>query len=308
MRITHFNNTAGVATTLAKFQRRMGHTAKVLVREPHPYGYPGELVYEANRSRLRHALWEITASNVIHFHDQLYLRRSSKWRTSLLEKLDYRTAKLMNKRMVFHFHGSSVRDSRERSKSSQFFGERILVSMPDILNLVPKGASWVPHPVDLELFYPNRKEEPGSVKVGFYNPQNEWGQLRETPRQTSQIIHSMPGKKFQESPATNIPWKRMPEYFNGIDIWVDKMNFDFYGVSACEAAACGVPVVAHIGAEEMSLVPDCQFLNTDYVKLGDTLEYLSEENTRKYIGQRCKEFVCRFHAASRICDIVQQAY
>ena len=46
VRVTHFHNVAGVATTLAKYQRKQGDHASVLVTGNHPFGYPGETSYE----------------------------------------------------------------------------------------------------------------------------------------------------------------------------------------------------------------------------------------------------------------------
>ncbi len=308
LKIAHFNNVAGVATTLAKYQKKAGDEATVMVKELHHFRYPQERVYYGNIRNTFHAIGGILSSDIVHFHDGPFLRRSRSLRTYLLDKLDYNTAKSVRKRIIFHFHGTSIRDPSARQRNSAFFNEKLLVATPDLFPFVPSHSVWAPHPVDTELFYPRRSNGNAQVVVGFYQPPTPWGQLWETPQMTLDVVTGLSAKEVKPSPAAGLPWAKMPSYFNEIDVWVDKMNLDFYGVSACEAAACGVPVVAHIGENERAFVPDCSFLQANYGTLSRTLEYLMEENTRKYVGQKCRDFVLKVHSASRICELIRRVY
>jgi len=203
---------------------------------------------------------------------------------------------------------SSIRDPDERRRSQRFFGEKLMVAMPDLLPLMPSHAVWVPHPVDTEVFFPKPERRTGVVEVGFYEPTNEWGRVVNTPDNTRQAIRKLGREDVRDRSARDLPWSEMPEYFNRLDIWIDKMNLNFYGVSACEAAACGVPVIAHLGENEKSLVPDCPFLEASYANLGEVIDYLTDENTRKYVGRKCLDFVKRVHEAGQVCDLVSAVY
>ena len=284
MRITHFGNVAGVSTTLAKYQRKDGHFVSVLVRGPHPFGYPGEKVYESNLSRFTNASKEILSSKIVHYHDETFLSRTSRSVTFLLDKADYRLAKMTRKNIVFHFHGS-IREPLVQFRDSEFFREKLIVSTPDLLPYVPSRARWVPNPADVEMFKPNHRVGSEEVRVGFYEPVEKDVRRISNPDKVRQLILQL--KNTRALPAYNVPWEQMPNYFNSLDIWIDKISLDFYGISACEAASCGLPVVTHVGENEMSFIPDCPFLNSNWEKLSEAIEYLSEENTRRYVGRKC---------------------
>lgn len=280
----------------------------MLVRERHPYGYPGEVVFDKNLPRVEHSLKEVFTADVVHYHDEVFLRRSSRRRTYFLEKLDYHVARSLMKNIVFHFHGTAIRDPLQRTRNAAYFREKLVVATPDLLPFVPPNATWIPGPVDTEIFYPNRVIRDDKVRIGYYDPPYDWGLLVNTPEKTRRVIRSLGREKILESPAYRLNWSDMPHYYNGVDIWIDKMNLDFYGLSACEAAACGIPVIAHIGENERGLVPECPFLQSSYSGLSEAIEYFMEENTRRYMGQKCFDFVKKVHEASRICEMTSKVY
>jgi len=308
MEIVHFRNVAGVSTTLAKYQRKIGHRAKVLVQEPHPFGYPGETVYTRTSRKLLHGLTSVLSANVVHYHEGPYLVNLPR-RYSRLAELDYKVAKRLKKRMVFHFHGGEVREPARRAASERFFSEKILVATPDLLKFVPKHAIWLPYPVDTELFFPNRKETTDTLRIGYYEPVTDYVRLFTPGRELIEgAIEGISGTEIKLSPAQKTPWKDMPAYFNGIDIWIDKIRINFYGLAAAEASACQIPVITQIGEQEMSYLPDCPFINTKPESLKDAIEYLCEENTRKYVARKCFDYVGRIHRASDAVQRLDEIY
>ena len=307
MRITHFHNVAGVATTLAKYQRKEGHQTSVLVADPHPFGYPGETSYE-DFSMLFHGLEHVVLSRVVHYHTGAYIRGQHRWFNRFSKNIDYRLARSVHRKILFHFHGAEIRDENARVISSQFFRERSVVSTPDLLESGPHGSVWLPNPVDSELFFPGHLGNSEKIAVGYYNPISDYVRLYNKPEFIERTLSSMEGRGIVGTPASCLPWMGMPKYFNSIEIWIDKISMSFYGVSACEAAACGVPVITQIGEEERTYVPDCPFVDLSRESLQSAIEYLLDENTRHYIGQKCLHYVTERHEASRIVKSLDQIY
>jgi hypothetical protein len=309
IRVVHFRNTAGVATTLAKYQRRIGYNSTVLVAERHPFGYPGEIVHSTMFGKLVHSLSSVALSDVVHFHEAPYIFHPSQVYLEYLHNIDYRAARKLKKRIVFHFHGVEIRDPKRRKYSSPFFSETLLVATPDLLQYVPRHATWLPYPIDTELFSPEQRTFNPGLTIGYYEPVSSYVRLfagnRKLIEDATKDIRQ-PGIRL--SAAQNIPWTKMPKYYKSIDVWVDKIGLNFYGVAACEASACEVPVITQIGENELTYLPDCPFLNVKPQNIRGAIEYLYEENTRRYVGRKCLDYVNRVHEASAIVNRLDDVY
>ena len=141
MRILHVWNQSGVASILAKYQRKLGHTVEVVKRDGFdPYGieqFYGTTIYRGGALGFyRYILKKARSYDVIHIH--------SLWKI----------APLIRKPTVLHFHGSELRSMNPLALAMiKRLSAKLLVSTPDLLNLLP-NAEWLPNPVDTELFRP----------------------------------------------------------------------------------------------------------------------------------------------------------
>jgi len=154
MRILHVWCQSGVASILAKYQRRLGHASVVIKRRGYDkYGidkyYSVNLFRGSSPKFYLHIIKIQRHFDVIHIH-------------SLWKLLPF-----IVKPKVMHFHGSDLRNMK---LSTLFLIRRMktkmLVSTPDLLNLLPK-AEWLPNPIDIELFHPDGEKKHSFLPIPY---------------------------------------------------------------------------------------------------------------------------------------------
>lgn len=151
MKILHIWDCAGVAGILAKYQNKIGYESKVVIRRLanqfglRRFGINEIYNIEEQNVRARQFLINVIKEarknkwDIIHFHAHLYY-----------------AFPFMNKPYVVHFHGSDLRFN-EFIKLRYLIKPRfkVLVSTPDLKAIIPY-ATWLPNPIDTELFYPHK--------------------------------------------------------------------------------------------------------------------------------------------------------
>lgn len=158
MKVLHVWDQAGVASILAKYQKRLGHTVEVIKREGFDkYGinkFYGITIYHgSNIGFYRYALKRSKAFDIIHVHSQVKI------------------VPFLRKPTVLHFHGSDVREIGKWGKLLSYFArkfvDKILVSTPDLLSVLPH-AEWLHTPVDTEIFHPKVEQHCIEENVAYY--------------------------------------------------------------------------------------------------------------------------------------------
>lgn len=294
MKVVHCHNIAGVASTLMKYQRRLGIDASVIVRHRHPFGFD-----EKAFGRIE-GLLALTQADVAHYH----------W-TSWVEKLpvlgvrnpDARLLSSLAKPIVSHFHGD---DLRKGLVKIQFKPNHTFVSTPDLLAYAPFGE-WLPNPIDCEIFTAVGSESPPDIRIGYYDPPGG-GVYVPTEIITLAIAKlRKEGWKVEAAPATNIPRVNMPEYYHSLTIWIDKLEGGFYGMMACEAAACGLPVIA--STTKVTRYMDEPVFYEFNGNLAEDLRYMLENpEERNKIAQTGRAYVHKRHEASIIAKRTDEIY
>jgi len=148
MKILHVWDCAGVGAILAKYQRRLGVQSLVVKRNGYsPYGidkfYKTRLFDSSRVVFYAQVIKLILVGNfdIIHFHGS-YNVVVFAW--------------LFRKRIVFHFHGSELRNRGWFYSPLSKLAKVVLVSTPDMLNCL-SNAIWIPTPIDTEHFHPKRE-------------------------------------------------------------------------------------------------------------------------------------------------------
>jgi glycosyltransferase involved in cell wall biosynthesis len=281
LKVIHCHNIAGVATTLAKYQRRLGIDAQVIARRRHPFGFE-----EKQMGRLSGLLY-LTGADVIHYH----------W-TSWFEQLpgiglrnpDARLFSAMRKRIILHYHGD---DLRQHLAHNQIKADRTLVSTPDLLRYV-KDAEWLPNPVDLEVFTPSGGDGGSVYKVGYYDPPHRDEYVPQEAIENAVETLRKEGMRVETAPARNLRYEKMPEYYHTLTIWVDKLYGGFYGRMACEAAASGKCVLASTRGIQPYIHEKPFFEFTG--NLTDDLRFLLENSEERIkSAQKGRRFVETYH-------------
>lgn len=129
-------------------------------------------------------------------------------------------------------------------------GGRVLVSTPDLLDVVP-GATWLPLVVDVDRFagaaaggvVPLEREVP----VVLHAPSNP--RLKGTAA-VEQVLEGMQRDGLVEyRRLSGVPHAQMPAFVADADVVVDQVVLGNPGVLMTEALAAGRVVVAHLGDE-----------------------------------------------------------
>ena len=242
----------------------------------------------------------IAQADIVHYH----------W-TSWLEKLplfgvrnpDARLLSWLGKPLVSHFHGD---DLRKDLAKIQFKPNQTFVSTPDLLAYAPRGV-WLPNPIDCELFTPLESESPPNIRIGYYDPPG--GGVYVPTKMIAQAIAELQksGVKVEGAPSTDLPRADMPEYYRSLTVWVDKLEGGFYGIMACEAAACGLPVIA--STTKISHFLDQRVFYEFSGNLVEDLRYLlQDENERMKIAASGRAYVERRHDATVIAKRTADVY
>lgn len=167
MKILHIENMAGVASTLSRSQRSLGHQSDVLITWPNKFGYPIDYDrnYQGKGVRIPIEMMSVikiaSKYDVLHIHGGLSKKRLD----IVLNKL------ITGKRMLFHFHGSETRMGY--GTSYLWMMADGVVSTPDLLRHWPE-LTYVPNPI----------EKP----KGIYEPMSD-GQIK--------IVHFPTNRRFK---------------------------------------------------------------------------------------------------------------
>lgn len=207
MKILHIWNQAGVASILAKYQRKLGHEAEVIKRGGFDcYGieeFYGTTIYRCRASKwYYYAVKKCREFDIIHVHSLSGL------------------VPFIRKPKVLHFHGDDLRQAgfwrSIRNYIARKLVDRVLVATPDLLSVLA-DAEWLRNPVDMEHCYP-----------------------RKTPVELSPL----PKYSVEKGRYENvIPYSKLPVYLSQQKRIVQaKINRSLSKLSL-DALACGVDVV-----------------------------------------------------------------
>lgn len=306
-RVLHVYNVAGVASSLASIQRKMGLEPKVITKSVHPFSYEEEYY---PRWKMLLALRHFTSHDVIHYHGNTWFRRRR------FKHLDYRICKRLHKKIVLHFHGQDLRVRSMHQELKEIIDDLriVFVSTPDLLIFLPSEKSvWLPNPVNIAMWRPKAiTENKDKLVVGYYDP--PYDDPNYCVDHIEKVIKRL-RRKGLDFGTKSVYWKphsAMPSYYSSIDIYVDRLGMGWYGLSGCEAMASGIPVICYIREDLRQLLPsDEPLLISSKEKFEENLELiLNHENLRRQLAERGRKYVLNTHddvkIAKRLMDIYQE--
>lgn len=214
MKILHIWDVVGVATILAKYQRRLGHEAEVIMRDGldafkiHKF-YSPKLFKGSALNFYRFAIKEAKKFDIVHIN-------------SLTKVVLF-----IRKPKVLHFHGSDIADPKFSGRIENYIAtklvDKVLLSTPDLLRFIPT-AEWLPNPVDTDHFYSRQpKKDFTNKKLTFK-------------------FANYPHAYTLEGTNETIPYEDMPDYLLSKTHYVDTCAPALCKTSF-EALACGIPVI-----------------------------------------------------------------
>lgn len=161
-------------------------------------------------------------------------------------------AYLSKKPYVVHCHGKDVRYEVKGwlLKRSLKKAGWIFVSTSDLLQYVREyrnKVSYLPKPVDTDLFYPRR--EVSEVKTAIYFMKEAWdpGLKKEEDKAFLKLVKECRrlGVRLTIRPIFSTSRKEMPELLSSHDLLLDRWSIQSYSLTALEAMALGIPVIGH---------------------------------------------------------------
>jgi hypothetical protein len=273
LRILHVWDQAGVAGCLAKYQRKRGHIAHVIIRD----GFDGlginkyygsiltdcasrqvetDLVYRKYLSlpaplkrlakriaKVNKALrFYITAMRYAKNYDILHIH-------SLYAVVFF----VPFKKKILEFHGDDVRfcpskrsridglQTRIFLKLASKLGMYLLVSTPDLHREVP-NAIWLPNPVDTELFKPGALSASNLALYSsmWYEPSKRAKKIAQDLDLTLYILE-------RRETADLIRYPEMPQFLGKFSHYIDRGAIPSLSKTALEALSVGLKVVAWDG-------------------------------------------------------------
>jgi hypothetical protein len=238
MKILHVWDVAGVASILAKWQKKLGHETKVIMLRRHdPMGitsFYNETYDMRVRKLIPFVLKEARGCDVIHVHN-------------LSEFLPLIRARCPGKRIIIHHHGFTSA-TKWFVRLTHLFADRVFVATHDLLDVFP-NAVLIPTPVDTDHFRKgtddgSRDSGTGEGKLAFHMRYLDLEMFKEHAKDdTIEIV---------DREREPIPYERMPDFLKRYGTYYDIKYMDARLIAAhsktcLEALACGLDVIDHDG-------------------------------------------------------------
>lgn len=229
--VIHIFNTAGVASILAKWQKRL-------------YGW---------------RTWVITRSIFDVFHLTTYgkavnLRATPFKYYSLLMAFKFKLVHIHSadiflpsfrrlygrrKALVIHYHGSEIRGKWDARSKYWSIADIIMVSTPDLLEGAPSRAIYLPNPVDTLMFRPKPKLR--RKNTALYIIKHQEGEDLEWPKKIAERMNLK--LTMLDRKKTPIPYLMLPDFLNKFEYYIDRNYIPSLSKTALEALACGLKVI-----------------------------------------------------------------
>lgn len=294
MKIVHINNTAGVASVLARQQNNTGHTAEVFVFNSAAHRQFGGKKFNYHWPLSRWNFFKIIKEfDLWHYHYPYgSLKKNLEKRRNL-------------KPFLKHYHGDDIRGLVDT--------DFCLVSTPDLLKYVPNGK-WLPNPIDIdgincmltEISYENKLP-----KVLYYPKVYESNiHSRELGIKRSVLADLEVKRKLVVIPILDLPYEKALNKIAQCDIVVGKILpiMGWIGRIELEAMALGKPVIAYVSDELYDRYKPPVFRTSEKSFQSD-LEYLLEDtNTRDILVKLGLVYVKDNHSVHNVCNLLHKYY
>ena len=232
MKVLHVTNVAGVASLLVQGLRNKGVEADLLVRRPHPYGFPHETVLD-----IPWPLFWLRVLKLSRDYDVAHIHSLAYWVSFNIHILALKTSKA---KLLIHLHGTELRESLNKLliRAVLQICDQVLVSTPDLLSYYPE-AIWLPNPID-PTFKPmqNRRRRGKALYLQKWYELNKEETVREECDKMGlelTVMHKI------------VPYSQMPSFLNGFEVFFDQSTIPSLSKTALEALACGCKVFSWKG-------------------------------------------------------------
>ena len=294
MRIAHVNNIAGVASTLAEYQKKQGHEVEVFVFNKQIYKqFGGVLInYMSPVSRWRILRKLKNHYDIWHYHYPYGSLKSS------MEKQN------KDKTYLKHYHGDDI-----RGKYDDGF---CLVSTPDLLEYAPNGK-WLPTPIDLSLIKKiapteDYTEKSNKVRLAHYPHYNDFPSPLGSKGHTLKCLEKE--NKYEVVDVFHVPYLVALQTISSCDIVIGKIlsHVGWFGKFELEGMALSKPVIAYVSDELYEKYKPPIYRTTEDTFKTDFENLIQDENEKRKLAKEGHDYVKKYHSAEDIVKEVGKYY
>ena len=315
---------AGQMGILTSILRKLGYQAKSVNFFISQYDTKCdiELNIKPNTSKRSMAFWLGVMKMFIFFLKSLNfdIYHFHYGRTLLPYYLDLPILSALGKKIIFHFHGSDIRNKEtlykridwhgkdfyqvnERRqnlclKMAKKYADRIIVSTPDLLEFVPtKKVVYLPVAIGFDELPKPEKDQLHATITVVHSPSSRQIKGTEIILAVIQEIQKS-NKDIYFKLIENATHNEVIRYLQKSDLLIDQLLIGWYGKTAIEMMALGKPVVCFIRKDLMVYHPDLPIVNTEINNLSNVLRTLIDNVPLiKEIGHRSKIYAQKVHEA-----------
>lgn len=311
---------AGQAWYSVSGLRQAGENVDLVEWQKNPFGYPYDILLNIDKRKKYFLPWyalkvfvffiyAVYKYKIFHFH----------FARSICNNHDLWLLKLLNKKIVFEYHGSEIRDPKIKYIETQdeFFNNKtisckttkinkrickyaytIIFHDDELIPHLPANTSKifvVPLRIDLDKFIPNYPKENAKTVRIVHAPSSR------SVKGTDSILKAVEQLKLKYNIdlilVENTPQEEAKKIYMTADIIVDQLVIGTYGVFAIEGMALGKPVVTYITEEMKKKFPEeLPIISADRSSIYEVLEKLVLDSTlRREIGISSRNYVETYH-------------
>jgi glycosyltransferase involved in cell wall biosynthesis len=296
MRILHGPyDYGGAGFRISRAQRKLGHKSDFAVFRPSYFNFPADFILRDEKEfwprskKFFFLLKCLRDYDIFHFHSESIFAA---------EFRDITFLKKLGKKVVFHFHGSEIRNKKMHPRLK--LANARLVSSVDLFQFVPDGI-WIPQPVDLEYWRPHVEDGSKKTISIIHAPSHR------KKKGTDLILSTIEELKREGYPVElslieGQPYDSLKEHYQKGDIFIDQLIIGAYGNFAVEGMALKKPVCVFIKDKFAPLYPgELPVVNSCSGNLKKNLIKLIEDGSlRKELGEKGRAYVEKYHEVNEI--------
>ena len=126
--------------------RMLGYKSEVLSFNEHRFRYGADIFYRSDGQFLKKISIMYNFIKMSFKYNAFHFHAHSLHPTSF----DLIFWKLLGKKIIMHYHGSEIRNKKQKV-FQRYFADIYIVSTPDLLAFVPNSI-WLPNPIDTRKF------------------------------------------------------------------------------------------------------------------------------------------------------------
>ena len=303
MKIVHINNTAGVASIIAKQQKKHGDNTDVFVFNKIIYKQFGgnKFNYYSPLSRWKF-FRKLKNYDIWHYHHPYGSLKIS------LEKQN------KNKIYLKHYHGDELR--------GRYDNDFCLVSTPDLLQYAPLGR-WLPNPIDIDAieliskknYNEQRQQEPQLhnsndnmiIKIAHYPYYKNY---RSDDHYSDVLIKLQNERKCKIVTILNLSHEQTLKTMATCDLVIGKIlpGIGWFGKFELEGMAMGKPVIAYISDDLYEKYKPPIYRTTKDTFKRDLECLLEDDAERDRLSREGQTYVRRVHSIQSTINSVYECY